>query len=439
MNKRILLLRAFTGFAAIGILALPACSRHKNDNMNQQQTGPGTDWKMATLSARTFNISVNDLPAPDMNASVVNSPQVLMERPANALFYAPKGFVVNLFCDNVPSARTVCVAPNGDVFIGVSESNKIVVLRDADNDGYAEATFTWDEGNKLSRPYGMAIYQNGLYVANNSSVIRYDYTAGQVKASGEPAVLATYPGGDQHPYRSLALDTVNKKMYIGVGSTTNAGIESDQRYASIQRFNIDGSGGETYASGMRNPQALAICHASGTPVLWSAVNERDGLGNQLVPDYVTELTGASLFYGWPYVYLKPDYHDPRISDTNPQVAATKTPEVLLEAHSAPLGMMFYTGTQFPEEYRGDAFIALHGSWNRQDGTGYKVVRVRVSSAGHAEGGYEDFLKGWHVNEGSTGTPQVFGRPVSVAMARDGSMLITDDAGDAIWRLRWKGN
>jgi glucose/arabinose dehydrogenase len=419
-------------------LILASCKRDDKNIQPDPQNNPGKDWPMATISAQTRMINIDDLPAADTNASVTNYPQVLMERPTSASFQAPAGFVVNLFQDDVPNVRTLCVAPNGDVFVGVSASNKIMILRDQDKDGYAETKFTWDEGGVLNRPYGMAFYQNKLYVANSGAVVRYDYSPGQTKATGTPTSLGTYPGGGQHPYRSLVLDTVNQKMYIGIGSTMNVGFEDDSRYASVQVFNITGGTSQTYTSGIRNPQALAINHASGRPVLWSAVNERDGMGDQLVPDYFTELAAPGLFYGWPYVYLRADKPDPRIKTTSPLVASTKSPEVLLEAHCAALGLMFYNGTQFPEEYRGDAYIAMRGSWNRSDASGYKVVRVKMNASGKAEGGYEDFLKGWRINEGA-GKPEVFGRPVSLAMAADGSMLITDDAGGAVWRLRWKGN
>jgi glucose/arabinose dehydrogenase len=435
MNRTICL-KAWGGLIAVSLL-FPACKRNDDTAPTLPKPNPGADWTMAPLSPKSYHIRVADLPPADTNASVTNFPQVLMERPASAAFYAPPGFVINLFHERVPGARTVCVAPNGDVFVGVSGSNKVLVLRDGNADGYADSTFTWAEGGPLNRPYGMAFYKNKFYVATSGAVLRYDYTAGQTRAGGAPATIAMYPGGGQHPYRNLVLDTVNDKMYVSIGSTMNVGIEDDPRYATIQRFNLNGSGGATYTSGIRNPQGLAISYASGSPVLWSAVNERDGIGNELVPDYVTEIPAAGLFYGWPYVYLSPDRPDPRIKSSSPRVADTKTPEVLLEAHCAALGILFYTGTQFPEQYRGDAFVAMHGSWNRADASGYKIVRVPINASGHAEGNYEDFVKGWRINEGAAGTPEVFGRPVSLAMARDGSLLITDDAGGAIWRLRWK--
>ena len=416
------------------VIMLCACGKDDSETPSE----PGADWAMTTLTPQNITITVDGLPAADTNASVTNYPQVLSMRPSTARFQAPAGFAVNLFHENMPEVRTLCVAPNGDVFAAVSATNKIMVLRDQDNNGYAETVFSWDEGGILNRPYGMAFYQNRLYVANSGALVRYEYSNGQTKASAAPAVLAMYPSGGQHPYRSLVLDSVNQRIFIGIGSTINVGFEDDARYATVQRFNLDGSGGTTYTSGIRNPQGLAVNYASGSPVLWSAVNERDGLGNQLVPDYVTEIPAAGLFYGWPYVYLRADKRDPRIAATNPVVAITKTPEVLLEAHCAALGLMFYTGTQFPAEYRGNAFVIMRGSWNRADASGYKVVRIRINAAGHAIGGYEDFLKGWRLNEGSSGKPEVFGRPVSAVMARDGSMLITDDAGGGIWRLRWKG-
>jgi glucose/arabinose dehydrogenase len=257
-------------------------------------------------------------------------------------------------------------------------------------------------------------------------------------AGGGPAQLALLPAGGQHPARSLAIDTVANKIYIGVGSTVNVGIEDDPRYAAVLQFNLDGSGSTIHTSGIRNPQGLAINYAGGGHTPWALVNERDGIGDELVPDYLTALPAAGGFYGWPFVYLRADMPDPRIRTTDPRVATTRTPEVLLPAHAAALGLLFYTGTQFPEEYRGDAYIACRGSWNRAKASGYKILRVRLSPSGTVEGGYEEFLSGWNTTEGSTGTPQVFGRPVNLAIAKDGSLLISDDAGGAIWRLRYKG-
>jgi len=432
MRNLLLALSLLVGFSAC-----------KNDDDDDNVTvtpaaDPNADWAMSVITASTRTIVVDDLPAPDTNASVTNYPQVLMTRPSTARFEAPAGFVVNLFEERIPDARNICVAPNGDVFVAQSNMNRISVLRDTDGDGDADTVTTWAEGGIISRPYGMAFYNGKFYVANTGAVVRYDYTPGQTTASAAPTTLATYAGGGQHPARSLVLDTVNGKMYIGIGSTMNVGIEDNPQYASVQQFNLDGSGQTTYAAGIRNPQGLAMNYTGGTPRLWALVNERDGIGDELVPDYLTAIPAAGAFYGWPFVYLRPDKKDPRITATDPRIPSTRTPEVLIEAHSAALGLLFYTGTQFPQEYRGDAFLACRGSWNRAKGSGYKILRVRMTPAGAVVGGYEDFVRGWNTTEGQTGVPRVFGRPMNLAIAKDGSLLIADDAGAAVWRLRYKG-
>lgn len=415
--------------------SLAACK--KDDDGGTNTTNSGADLPTDALVASTVNIAVDDLPAPDTNASVTNYPQVLMERPSDLRFQAPSGFVVSLFEADIPDARNICVAPNGDVFVAQSNMNQITVLRDSDGDGDADTKYVWASGGILARPYGMAFYQGKFYVANTGALVRYDYNTGQTTASGTPATLTTYAGGGQHPARSLALDTVRGKLYIGIGSTMNVGIEDNPQYASIQQFNLDGTGRVAYATGIRNPQGLAMNYSSGLPTLWALCNERDGIGDELVPDYFASIPAGS-FWGWPYAYLRPDKRDPRITATSPLTASTRTPEVLIRAHSAALGLLFYTGTQFPTDYRGDAFVACRGSWNRANASGYKILRIPMSAAGTAEGGYQDFVRGWNRTEGQAGTPQVFGRPLNLAMAKDGTLLIADDAGGGVWRLRYKG-
>jgi glucose/arabinose dehydrogenase len=246
-------------------------------------------------------------------------------------------------------------------------------------------------------------------------------------------VVAPLLGGGQHAARALVIGT--NKLYVGIGSATNIGPEDNPRRATIEEYNLDGTGRVTYAAGIRNPQGLAISPV--TNELWTTCIERDGLGDELVPDYLTAVSPGG-FYGYPFAYLAPNLLDPRVTETSPLTATTLNPSVLFKAHETAIGVVFYSGTTFPAEYRNDAFVAIRGSWNRKIGVGYKVVRVRMNAQGTPVGGYENFVTGWHVNPGQNGVPQVFGRPLSLVQATDGSMLIADDAGGTIWRLRYKG-
>lgn len=411
------------------LLALAACNKDKDTpNPNQDSADQPTD----VINAPNVTVRVSDLPAPDTTASSVNWPQVLMEQPAGARFQVPQGFAINLF-SKVPNARSLAVAPNGDVFVAQSGMNQISVLRDTNNDGAVDETFVWDVGGMLFVPYGMAFKDNFFYVTSTNAIMRYPYTSGQTKASGAPTVLAPLVGGGQHPSRALVIGP--NKLYIGTGSATNIGPEDSPRRATIEEFNLDGTGRVTYAAGIRNPQGLAISPV--TNQLWSTCIERDGLGDELVPDYLTAVRPGG-FYGWPYAYFTPNLRDPRVKLTSPLTASTLMPSVLFKAHETAIGVLFYRGTTFPAEYRNDAFVAIRGSWNRKIGVGYKVVRVRMNAQGAPVGGYENFVTGWHTNPGQNGVPQVFGRPLGLVQGADGSLLIADDAGGTIWRLRYKG-
>lgn len=425
------------------LLSLTACKDDDDDPIITPEPNPGADFATDATVGPTFTIREQDLPAPNPNASVTNFPQVLMTRPAGARFKAPAGFVVNLYEETIPNARNVTVAPNGDVFVAQSGMNQITVLRDTDNNGNSDQSFVWDAGGMLNRPHGMVFHNGHLYVANSGSVVRYTYTRGQTTKAAAPMMLPVdLPGGGNHPYRGLVIDSAAGKMYISVGSAGNVGPEDDPKRATIQMCNIDGTNQMTLGSGLRNPMPMAIEPV--TRKLWSCVNERDGIGDELVPDYFASVS-AGQFFGYPDVYLAPDNRDTRAPLMNPLVPQTRTPEVLFHAHAAALGLLFYTGTQFPAEYRGDAYVAMRGSWNRAEGKGYKIVRVKMNAQGQVEtamngidGSFEDFVTGWHTNPGTNAVPMVFGRPMSLAMAKDGSMLIADDAGGAVWRVRYKG-
>ncbi len=416
-------------FLATLLLSLAACN--KNNDSPTATANDSADQPTDVIVAPNVLTRVSDLPAPDTTASKVNYAQVLMERPAAARFKVPQGFALNLY-SKAANARWIAMAPNGDVFVAQSGMNQISVLRDTDNNGSADQTFVWATGGVLAEPYGMAFRDNYFYVAVTGAILRYDYAAGQTVAGGPPTKLADLVGGGQHPARVLLLN--GNKMYAGIGSALNVGIEQPRR-STIEEFNLDGSGRVTYASGIRNPQGLAVNPV--TNQLWTTCIERDGLGDELVPDYFTAVQPGG-FYGYPYAYLAPNKLDPRVHTTSPLTATTLTPQVLFKAHETAIGAVFYRGTAFPAEYRNDAYIAIRGSWNRGQGAGYKVVRVRMNAQGQAVGGYEDFITGWHLNPGQAGVPQVFGRPISIIEGPNGCLLISDDAGGTVWRLRYKG-
>jgi glucose/arabinose dehydrogenase len=286
---------------------------------------------------------------------------------------------------------------------------------------------------------GMAFRNGFFYVANTDSIIRYRYTMGDLEPQGDPQKLTSLPGGGAHPWRNVLFNRSGSKMYVTVGSATNNRAGEDCRRASILEFNPDGSGERIFASGLRNPEGLAWQPL--TNRLWVAVNERDSLGDDLVPDFITSVKDGG-FYGWPYSYIGQHY-DPRYVGGMPElVKRALVPDVLIQAHSAPLGLTFYTGGQFPPRYRGGAFVALHGSWNRSKAAGYKVVFVPFRN-GVPAGPPEDFMTGFVVSEGgrnadgSMAPIEQWGRPVSVLVARDGSLLVTDDQGGRIWQIRYR--
>ncbi|UPL50233.1 PQQ-dependent sugar dehydrogenase [Hymenobacter sublimis] len=427
------------------LLLLTALSLGACDNENNAEEEPqNEDIQTETLTPSPTRIRLADVPAPFASQSVTNYPQVLAQRPDDARLRAPQGYSVNTFADDLPQGRWLAVAPNGDVFVAQMMLNQITVLRDTNGDGRADERSVWATGGVLNRPMGMAFNGNYFYVACSGAILRYDYSSGQRQAGGQPTQLVELPGGGQHPARSLLL--YNNKLYVGIGSSQNAAVEQDPRRTTIQEYNLDGTGGTTYASGLRNPQGMAVNPARSGEI-WSVVNERDGLGDDLVPDYATVVPRGA-FFGYPWAYLSPEKRDPRVTDpAPPQVATTRTPEVLLRAHAAALGLTFYTGSVFPEDARGDLFLAMRGSWNRSVGSGYKVVRVRMNAAGVPEtagpdgrgAAYEDFVTGWQLNEGQAAPPQVWGRPVGLITGPDGSLLIAEDGAGVVWRVSYRGN
>lgn len=378
---------------------------------------------------RQYNLKPSDLPPPNPAEDAVNPPRVV-PRPAGAQLIMPPGFSVDTFAEGeFREPRWLALAPNGDVFLSDARAGKIIVLRDANKDGVAEERFTFVEGMK--QPFGMAFWKNYLYIGNTDAVLRFTYKSGQTKAEGTPEKIADLPGKGyrEHWTRNVLFSPDGKKMYVTVGSETNVSPEPEPMRAAIVEFNPDGSGKRIFASGTRNPIGLAWL--PGTRMLWAAVQERDRLGDDLVPDFVTEIKDGG-FYGWPYAYM--GFEDLRRKGERPDlVQKTLTGNVLIESHSAVLGLAFNQGRMFPREYRGDAFVALHGSWNKNKRTGYKIIRIRFRD-GKPVGGYEDFLVGWMMGPD---TKEVWGRPVGLLFLPDGSMLITDDGANKIWRVSYR--
>ncbi|HKE58160.1 MAG TPA: sorbosone dehydrogenase family protein [Pyrinomonadaceae bacterium] len=412
---------AFLRLSALLALAL------LNGSVSAQSTNSGATT--GTPLAH-YDIRPADLPPPKIENDVNNPPRVIA-RPEGAQLNLPPGFEVSVFAEGgFTRPRWLALAPNGDVFVADSMGSKVFVLRDANKDGVAEERSVFAEG--LKQPFGIAFWHDYVYIGNTDAVIRYAYKPGQLKAEGAPEKLADLPGLGyrEHWTRNILFSPDGKKMYVTVGSETNVSVEENSMRATITEFNPDGTGKRTYASGTRNPIGLAWL--PGTKTMWAAVQERDLLGDNLVPDYVTEIKDGG-FYGWPFGYL--GVEDPRRKGERPDlVQKIITPNVLIQAHSAVLGMVFYQGRMFPSEYRGDAFVALHGSWNRRERTGYKIIRIRFKN-GKPVGGYDDFLTGWMLDPNRR---EVWGRPVGLLVLPDGSMLIADDGANKIWRVSYRG-
>ncbi|KWV45725.1 sorbosone dehydrogenase [Bradyrhizobium macuxiense] len=395
-------------------------------------------------------IRPQDLPKPGATAWASNVSRIV-PRPASAMPQVPAGFKIELFAGGLSGPRIIRTAPNGDIFVAETGAGRIRILR-SDGDATKPATNTV-YATGLNKPFGIAFFPSGdnpqwLYVANTDSVVRFAYRNGDLKASGRPeTIVANLPHSYGHSTRDIVFTSDDKRMLVSVGSASNAGeglgqppegVEAWKRdralgaawgsetdRAVVLAFDPDGKNKTLFATGIRNCVGLAIQPGSGTP--WCSTNERDGRGDNLVPDYVTRIREGA-FYGWPWFYIG-DNEDPSHVGRRPDLKNKVTiPDVLLEAHSASLGLAFYTGSNFPPEYRGDAFAAEHGSWNRAKRTGYKVVRIKLKD-GVPTGEYEDFVTGFVVNDN-----EVWGRPVGVTVARDGALLVSEDGNGTIWRV-----
>jgi glucose/arabinose dehydrogenase len=374
------------------------------------------------LQLSHHEIRPQDLPKPYATKDAENPPRVV-PRPAGAELHVPPGFHVAVWAEGLERPRQMALAPSGEVFVTEPHKNRITVWRD----GHKLNTFA----ENLDLPFGVAFHDSWLYVGNTGAVVRFAYQRGQTRASGKPEQIAKLPGRgyNQHWTRNLIFSPDGKKMYVTVGSETNVDVETEPMRAAISEFNPDGSGRRIFASGTRNPVGLAFEPKTGK--LWAAVEERDDLGDDLPPDYVTSIQPGG-FYGWPYAYIGPN-EDPRRKGERPDlVKRTIVPDVLVQAHSAVLGLIFYGGKMFPPEYKGDAFVAFHGSWNRTRRTGYEVVRIRFKD-GKPVGGYDDFLTGFMIDPQKS---EVWGRPVGLLELPDGSLLVSDDGGHKIWRVSY---
>jgi len=403
---------------------------------NYTQESPGVRRK----------ITVADLPAPYASYSVDNPPS-LVRRPDDAWPKAPAGFKVEQYATRMDEPRLIRFAPNGDLFVADSEvdrqpdTGKIRVFRGVDANGKPKVAAIYATG--LMQPFGIAFYPLGpdprwLYIGNTDTVVRFPYQNGDLKASGPPQKLTDLPGGGRLPggghwTRDIVFSQDGKLMFVSVGSHSNIDnpdTHPEEAYrADVLEFTPEGKFIKVYASGIRNCVGEAIQPDTGQ--LWCSTNERDQLGENLVPDYITHVQ-EDAFYGWPWYYIGSN-QDPRLKGKHPELAGKVTvPDVLLQPHFASLEMTFYEGSQFPADYKGDIFAAEHGSWNKSKRAGYEVIRVPLKD-GKATGEYEDFLTGFVTPSG-----KVWGRPVGVAVAQDGSLFVTDDGSRSIWHVTYVG-
>jgi glucose/arabinose dehydrogenase len=400
----------------------------------------------------SYLIKPGDLPAPFATEAASNAPGVV-PMPKDAKPVVADGFTVEMVADGFEQPRVIRTAPNGDLFVADSSANTINVLRVAKDS--AKPTEKSVFATDLNQPYGIAFYPPGpnpewVYVANADSIVRFPYKAGDLKATGKAEQIVGGIPANHHWTRDIVFTPDGKTMYLSVGSGSNIaedvtdkpgnGIDAfmkahalgemwgeEQGRAAVIAFDPDGKNRRVFATGIRNCSGMTLQPV--TNALWCVANERDGLGDNLVPDYATSVKEGA-FYGWPWYYIGSN-EDPRdpLKGQRPDLKDKVTvPDVLFQAHSAPLNIAFYEGDNFPAEYKGDAFVALHGSWNRGNRTGYKVVRVMFKD-GRPTGEYQDFMTGFVVS-----ADEVWGRPVGVTIAQDGSLFVTEDGSGTIWRV-----
>jgi glucose/arabinose dehydrogenase len=415
---------------AISLLLVP--------RLPAQQTLTGqaafTDYTQEHPGVRR-KVTVADLPQPYATESANNSPAV-SPRPDGVWPQAPAGFKVELFASGLEEPRLMRAAPNGDIFVAESSAGKILVMRGMSADGKAGQTETFATGQK--GVFGINFYPAGpnpqwVYAGNTTSVVRFPYQNGDLKARGPVQTLTELPGPGGHRTRDIVFTPDGKHMLVSVGSGSNVSdpdtTPAEFHRADVLEFTPEGKFEKVYAYGIRNCVGEAI--QPGTGELWCSVNERDALGNNLVPDYITHVQEGG-FYGWPWFYMG-GHQDPRLMGKHPELQSKViTPDVLVNPHMASLEMQFYEGTQFPNHFHDWIFAAEHGSWNREPRGGYEVIAVPVVNH-QATGEYEDFLTGFVLPDG-----KVWGRPVGIVVAKDGSLLVSDDGSNSIWRVSYTG-
>ncbi len=387
----------------------------------------------ADQPGQRFHVKPADLPEPFLTPSASNGSNIVARRPGQ-MPVAPPGFTVTVFAEKLSHARWMAVAPSGEVFLAQPRVDTVTLLIDTDGDGVADEKSVYADG--FDAPHGLALRDKFLYIADLQGVWRVPFEPGQKKAGTEPERITPAgafgdPGG--HWTRNIVFAPDGRHFYVAIGSEGNIAEEPLPR-ATIKRFDADGANGRVFASGLRNAVGIAFHPQTGD--LFTVVNERDGMGDGLVPDYLTQVREDG-FYGWPYAYIGPNPM-PGYANLRPDlITQTITPDVLFQSHSAPIGMAFANSEQFPPDWRDDAFVAFQGSWNSAVPTGYKVVRVPFEN-GRPLGWYENFVTGFWIDskQGWSGAhqAQVIGRPAGLALWNDGSLLIADAASNTIWRV-----
>jgi glucose/arabinose dehydrogenase/mono/diheme cytochrome c family protein len=399
-------------------------------------TPPFTDFRFESPGT-SHKISASDLPAPYATSSARNSPS-LVPRPPGVWPQAPAGFKVGLYAEGLSMPRVIHIAPNADVFLAESGAGQLRVFRGLSADGKPERSEIFATG--LNRPYGIAFYPAGpdprwIYVGDTDQVVRLPYRNGDLQARGPAERLMELPSGGGHWTRDLQFSRDGRTLFIAVGSASNVDDPDtsprEHLRANILAADPNGKHLRVYAAGIRNPSGLAIDPTTGD--VWCTVNERDALGDNLVPDYITRVRRDG-FYGWPWWYIGA-HQDPRHAGKHAELKdKTIVPDVLLQPHNASLQIAFYEGRMFPSEYQGDLFATQHGSWNKSVRAGYEVIRVPLHQADRPSGDYQDFLTGFVLPSG-----QAWGRPVGVVAAPDGALLVTDDGSSSIWRVTYVGS
>lgn len=435
--------------AAICAISSAATAQQRNSTQQSMAADPASNPDQEL--GKRFLVRADNLPPP--KSGPIAASRSLVIPYAGQTPRVMEGFTATPFITGLEHPRRLLVLPNNDVIVAEQKTGYLTLLRDQDGDGKAD--FIQRYADDFKAPYGLAYREGFVLVADQDGIWRVPHVSGAVRAgrADQPKITDVPPDqrkpvpaayGQEmitpkgvfgvvagHQNRHLAIDPKTGAIFVGVGSAGNIGVEPEVK-ASIQRFEPDGSHQATFASGMRNPTTLAFHPATGE--LYAGVQERDGLGDNLPPDYVTRVERGA-FYGWPYAYIGPN-PQPGFAHRAPEkVKATVVPEVLFQPHSSVLDLVFYDGEQFPTEYRGDAFVALKGSWNRSEPTGYKIVRVRFKD-GKPDGSYENFITGFWVS--GQHRAEVWGRPAALAVMKDGSLLIADDTGGTIWRVSYTG-